>query len=197
MNPQEEIALAYSNVIGQGRIIENRILAHTAYAMGSNEPCNVLFTGEAGLGKTHLLRAEIKARTKACEIRFQRDAEVSYFKSPQEFRLVGDCFFDMVQGLHNGDGVVVDELHEVQLRPTVQIGKFLIALKQLMDNGQGQTRVARLDEENVVSRSAENIYFACGTNYPQTIKDPPSSPALVARLSSASTRRRSCLRSSF
>lgn len=178
MNTRDEIAQCYANVIGQRRVVDNRILAHSAYAMGSNEPCSVLFTGEAGLGKSHLLRAEMEARTKAAAIRFKRDGNVGFFKSPQEFRLLGGTFFDLVSILQFGDGLVVDELHEVQLRPTVQIDKFLRALKQLMDNGQGEVKTARIDDETIISRAKQDVFYACGTNYPQKIKD---GPAIISR----------------
>jgi Holliday junction resolvasome RuvABC ATP-dependent DNA helicase subunit len=178
MNIKDEITKCYSGIIGQSKLVANRILTHASFAMGSDSPCNVLFTGEAGLGKSEMLRAELLARAKAVEIRYQRGAHVEFFQTPQEFRLVGAPFFQMVKGLVEGDGMIVDELHEVQLRPTVQIGKFLLALKQLMDNGKGKSRSVQLDDSTIVQRAQEEVFFACGTNYPQTIKD---GPALISR----------------
>jgi Holliday junction resolvasome RuvABC ATP-dependent DNA helicase subunit len=178
MNIKQEIAACYAGIVGQSKIVANRILDHTSFAMGSNDPCNVLFTGEAGLGKSHLLRAEVEARAKAIEIRYNRAAMVGYYQTPQEFRLAGASYFSLVADLKRGDGIVADELHEVQMRPTVQIGKFLHAMKQMMDNGKGATRSVQLDENTLIQRAQEEVFFACGTNYPQSIKD---GPALISR----------------
>lgn len=178
MSIKDEIANCYKDIIGQSKVVANRILTHASFAMGSNSPANVLFTGEAGIGKSRLLRAELAARSKATEIRYNRAANVGFYQTPQEFRLIGDTFFDMVTTLAEGDGIVCDELHEVQTRPTVQIGKFCSALKQLMDNGKGQNRRVQLDETTIINRSQEDVFFACGTNYPQTIKD---GPAIISR----------------
>jgi Holliday junction resolvasome RuvABC ATP-dependent DNA helicase subunit len=175
---REKIAACYAGVVGQEEIVKDRIVTHTAFAMGSKQPCNVLFTGEAGLGKSHLLRCEEKAREAAIEIRFNRMGDVGFFKTPQDFRLQGAAFNSLMNYLRFGSGLVVDELHETNIKPTVQTDKFLIALKQLMDNGQGPVRVTIIDPDNTIQRAETEVFFACGTNYPRTIKD---GPALISR----------------
>lgn len=167
----KQIEAAFESVIGQREIVQNRILAHSAFAQGCDAPMNVLFTGEAGLGKTHLLRAEQKARRAACEIRYGRPAEVLFMRSPQEIRLASPQYFDFIEHVGEGDGTVIDELHEIDISTTVQLKTLRAILKALMDNGAGNMRAIQLSDDNVISRPKEEIFFAAGTNFPQKIKD--------------------------
>jgi Holliday junction resolvasome RuvABC ATP-dependent DNA helicase subunit len=167
----KEIASCFSSVVGQSQIVANRILSHSAFAAGNNSPYSVCYTGAAGLGKTQLLRAELAARAKAIEIRFQREANVFMLRSPQEIRLAGEAFFEFIGNVSDGDGVVIDELHEIEISSTVQLRKLKLILKGLLDNGQGKIRSVKIDDDTVISRPKEEIFFAAGTNFPEKIKD--------------------------
>jgi Holliday junction resolvasome RuvABC ATP-dependent DNA helicase subunit len=174
----ETIKNAYSSVVGQSRLISNRILAHSAWAMGNDAPTSLLLTGAAGLGKTHFLRADLAARAAAVEIRREREAETLFLRSPQEIRLAGDAYFDAVESFQNGDGVALDEIHEIDISPTVQTRKLRAILKGLLVREPGQTRRVKLDDDTEISRHVSDIYIAAGTNYPEKIKD---GPALISR----------------
>jgi Holliday junction resolvasome RuvABC ATP-dependent DNA helicase subunit len=171
MSTIKEIAGCFSGIIGQGRIVENRILAHSAFAMGCNAACNLLLTGAAGLGKTRLLQADLLARKTAVEIRAKRDAETVFLRSPQDVRLAGDAFFSLIESIESGDGVAIDELHEIDIRPTVQTAKIKGCLKGLMDGNAGAIRSVRLDDDTTISRHVSEIYFSGGTNFPEKLKD--------------------------
>jgi len=167
----KKIASAYAGIVGQSRLVENRILAHTAHAMGSDAPTSFLLTGAAGLGKTAFLKADLAARCESVAIRRERDAETLFLRSPQDVRLAGDAYFDLISQIESGDGVVIDELHEIDIRPTVQTAKIKACLKALLDNGAGATRRVRLDDDTTIARHVGEIYFAAGTNFPERIKD--------------------------
>ena len=170
-NTMKEIAKCFVSIIGQNRLVQKRILAHSAYAKGSDAPTSFLLTGAAGLGKTHFLRADLAARAAAVEIRREREAETLFLRSPQDIRLAGDAYFSFVEQVQNGDGVALDELHESDISPTVQTRKLKAILKGLLDNGAGPVRSVRLDDDTVISRHISDIYFAGGTNFPEKIKD--------------------------
>lgn len=172
------IASKFLSIIGQNRIVQNRILAHSAYAMGSDAPVSILFTGAAGLGKTHLLRSDLAARAASVKIRRQREASTLFLRSPQEIRLAGDAYFNFVEEMQHGDGVCIDELHEVDQSPTVQSRKLKAILKGLLDNGAGPVRRVKLDDDTEISRHVSEIYIGAGTNYPEKIKD---GPAILSR----------------
>jgi len=175
---QKTIAACFASIVGQSRLIANRILAHSAYVMGSDAPTSILISGAAGLGKTAILRADLAARKAAVEIRAQREAETLFLRSPQDIRLAGDAYFSFVEHVQNGDGQVADELHEMDMSPTVQTRKLKAILKGLLDNGQGPIRRVRLDDDTTISRHVSEIYFGAGTNYPEKIKD---GPAIISR----------------
>lgn len=178
MSIEKTIATCFSGIIGQGRIVQNRILAHCAYAMGSDSPVSFFVTGAAGLGKTHMLRADLKARAAAIKIRRQREAETLFLRSPQDVRLAGDAYFNFIEHVQNGDGQAIDELHEIDMSATVQSRKIKGILKGLLDNGAGATRTVRLDDDTTIARHVSEIYFGAGTNYPEKIKD---GPAIISR----------------
>lgn len=168
----DEIKACFAPVIGQNQIVQNRILAHSAFAAGNNSPYSVLYTGAAGLGKSQLLRAEMAARAKAVEIRTGREASVATLRSPQEIRLAGEAFFDFLAHLESGDGTAIDELHEVDTSSTVQLKKLKTILKGLLDNGQpGDSRSVKIDDNTTIRRAKQDIFFAAGTNFPEQIKD--------------------------
>ena len=166
-----EINSCFASVVGQSQVVANRVLAHSAYAAGNNSPYSVVFTGAAGLGKTQMLRAEMAARIKATEIRFGREASVSMIRSPQEIRLAGEAFFEFVSQVESGDGVIIDELHEMDSTVTVQLRKLKLILKGLLDNGQGSMRSVKIDDDTIISRPKHEVFFAAGTNFPEKIKD--------------------------
>ncbi len=178
-NISKEISACYAGIVGQSRIVANRILSHTAYACGDSAPANVLFTGAAGLGKTALLRADIAARKLAESVRSGADAPQGMFlKSPQEIRLANDAWFGFINAVQDGEPIVVDEFHEADQSSTVQLKKFKGIIKGLLDGGAGKVRTVRLDDETSISLPAEKVFFAVATNYPQKIKD---GPAIVSR----------------
>lgn len=168
---QKNIAACFSHLVGQTRLIANRILAHSAYAMGSDAPTSFLVTGAAGLGKTALLKADLAARAVAVGIRNEREAETMFLRSPQDVRLAGDAYFAMIEQVQNGDGICLDELHEADISPTVQTRKLKAILKGLLDNGAGPLRSVRLDDDTTISRHISEIYFGSGTNFPEKIRD--------------------------
>lgn len=175
----ETIKNCYAGIIGQSRIVANRILLHSAFAMGSDAPTSALFVGAAGLGKTHLMHADLAARAAAVEIRRGRGADTLFIKSPQEVRLAGDAYFEMVESFQSGDGVAIDELHEIDQGATVQTKKLRAILKGLLvRESSSQTRTVKLDDDTIVSRHVSEIFVVAGTNYPEKIKD---GPALLSR----------------
>jgi hypothetical protein len=99
----KEIEQAFSKVVGQRRIVQKRILDHTAFAMGSNESISTLYTGEAGLGKSRLLQAEKAARAAAIRIRYKEEPTVEMFRSPQEVRMAGAAFKNFLKLVAEGD----------------------------------------------------------------------------------------------
>ena len=165
------IAQHFAGLVGQNRIIQNRILAHSAYAAGSDAPSSWLVTGAAGLGKTAILKADLAAREEAVRIRREREADTLFLRSPQDVRLAGDAYFDFVEMVQNGDGISIDELHEVDISATVQSRKVKAILKGLLDNGAGPNRSVRLDDDTTISRHISDIYFSAGTNFPEKVKD--------------------------
>lgn len=171
MSTIKEIAACYASIVGQSRIIENRILAHSAYAMGCDAACNVLFTGAAGLGKTRLIQADLEARKTAVAISSKREAHTVFLRSPQDVRLAGDPFFALIESIQEDDGVGLDELHEIDIRPTVQTAKIKACLKGLMDGNAGLIRTVRLDDDTTISRHVREVFFCSGTNFPERIKD--------------------------
>lgn len=169
---QKQIAAPFSHLVGQNRIIANRVLTHTAFAMGDNSPSSWLVAGAAGLGKTAILKADLEARAVAVGIRYEREAETFFLRSPQDVRLAGDAYFDFISHVQNGDGQSIDEIHEIDVSPTVQTRKLKAVLKGLLDNGGGsKARTVRLDDDTTISRPAHEIYFSAGTNFPERIKD--------------------------
>src|SRR5574343_1371755 len=136
----KEIERAFEGVIGQSEIVKNRIVEHTAFAMGSNDNISVLYGGEAGLGKSRLLKAEKAAREAAIKIRYNRNPWVENVRSPQEFRLGGQPFKNLMKTISDGDGLILDEFHEIDLQSTVQTQTVKKSIKDLLDCNQGHIR---------------------------------------------------------
>lgn len=181
---KNKIAACFCHLVGQNRLIANRILAHGAYAMGSDAPTSLCVTGAAGLGKTALLKADLAARAAAVEIRTGRAGETLFLRSPQDIRLAGDAYFAFVEHVQNGDGQCIDELHEVDISATVQSRKVKAILKGLLDNGQGPIRHVRLDDDTTISRPISEIYFGAGTNFPEKLRD---GAAIISRFGGETT----------
>lgn len=174
----KEIELAFEKVVGQRRIVQKRILDHTAFAMGSDESISVLYTGPAGLGKSRLLEAEKAARAAAVKIRYARRPFVDSMRSPQEIRMAGASFKNFLKLCAEGDGSIVDELHEIDLSSTIQLKTVKKILKDLMDCNQGKVRRSVISDNLTITRDAQDVFFASGTNYPHKISD---GPAIISR----------------
>lgn len=171
MSIQKEISSAFAGIVGQSRIVANRVLVHSAFAMGDNSPGSWFVTGAAGLGKTAILKADLQARQIAVAHRMGRDAETVFLRSPQDIRLAGNPYFAFIGHVQDGDGQCIDELHEIDMSPTVQTRKIKALLKGLLDNGGGATRRVQLDDETTIARHVSEIYFSAGSNFPEKIKD--------------------------
>lgn len=178
----KEIAHAFDGVIGQSEIVKNRIVEHTAYAMGSNDNISVLYGGEAGLGKSRLLLAEKAARAASVKIRHNRAAWVDSVRSPQEIRIASVPFKNFLKTCAEGDGMIVDEFHEIALQSTVQLKMVQKMIKDLLDCNQGHTRRSVLSENLIITRDAQDIFFAVGTNFVSKI---PDGAAIVSRFGGA------------
>jgi Holliday junction resolvasome RuvABC ATP-dependent DNA helicase subunit len=165
-----QIATAYAGIIGQATIVKSRIMAHSAFAMGSDEPCNVFYSGPAGLGKTYLLRAEVIARQIAWKARFGYDNKVKFIESAGEFRTCRDEFSKFRASLQSDGGTIVDELHE--MGTLVQGAETIKAFKALLkDDRSSPLRSVKFDDGGEISRPACEIFVGTGTNFPGDISD--------------------------
>lgn len=173
-----EITAAYQDIIGQSQIVQKRILSHSSFVKGCNDNISVLYTGEAGLGKSMLIKAEKKARAISIRARYNREPFIFEMRSPQEIRLNGSNFKDFLKACDEGDGIEMDELHELDVSSTVQLKMAKKILKDLLDGNQGPVRRSVLSDNFTICRDAEEIFFATGTNYPNQIKD---GPAIISR----------------
>lgn len=172
-----EIVSAYSGIIGQSSIVAARIMAHSAFAMGSDEPCSVFYAGPAGLGKTHMLKAERKAREIAWQARFGYENDVRFIKSAGEFRMDRDEFGKLRASLQSDGGTIIDELHE--MGNGVQGAETIKALKALLvDDRTSPIRSIKFDDGGEISRRACEIFVGVGTNFPSSIRD---RDALISR----------------
>ena len=145
-------------------------MAHTAFALGSNEPCNVFYGGAAGLGKTHLLKAEVQARQVAWQARFGFDSKVEYFKSAGEWRIDSDAFHKFRASLQSDAGTVADEFHEMgQEAQGKETTKCLKAL--LVNDRTSPLRSHKFDDSGEIHRMACEIFVGVGTNFPSEIRD--------------------------
>jgi len=166
----KDIALAFSGIIGQSSIVQARILAHSAFAMGSNEPCSVFYSGPAGLGKTHLLKAEKVARQIAWQARFGEENETKFFKTAGDIRTDRDAFGKFRASLQSDSGTILDELHE--LGNLVQGQETVKCLKALLVDDRGNNfRSFKFDDGGEISRRASEIFVGTGTNFPSLVRD--------------------------
>lgn len=180
----KEIENCFSHLVGQKSAIAQRIKAWKAYAMGAN-PVSAFITGEAGKGKTALMRADLAAMKIAAEIRAKRDDSATphplFFASAGELRKDGQEWGKfMGDQLSPGSSFIyLDEFHELFAGVTVQTGKIVALIKGLCDPTRGDLRQVNFGDEGSVIRHASQVAFIVGTNYPKKLKD---AEAIMSRL---------------
>lgn len=176
----EKISEPFAALVGQRAAKKRRVSAWSAYALGEN-PESCFFRGAAGLGKTALMKADIKAARIAAEIRGEY-ANPNYYDSAGALRRNGEEFsVFMGKALDSQSGpmfVYLDEMHEL-FPATVQSAKVVQMVKGLTDSQRGDIRRVSFGDEGEVTRHASQVAFICGTNFPHKVKD---YDAIVSRL---------------
>ncbi len=93
---ENEIRACFAGIIGQPRIVGTLVRAAMACAMGGPIP-SYAFLGQAGLGKTHLMRALENAVRLALKHRGERTEQTLWVRSPEKFRLLSSDEFGTVK----------------------------------------------------------------------------------------------------
>lgn len=170
---KEKISACYSHLVGQKMAILSRVHAWMVYVLGEN-PKGGLVKGEAGLGKTALMKADYKAAKIAMEMRGEDSDSVLYIQSSGEFRKNGESWKKFIgKALDAGSGplfIYMDEFHEL-LPATVQSAKIIQLIKGLTDKERGSVRSVSFGDEGSVTRHESQIMFMVGTNFPSKIPD--------------------------
>jgi Holliday junction resolvasome RuvABC ATP-dependent DNA helicase subunit len=174
-----EITSHFSSLVGQYKIIFSRVEEWVNFATGKGNPPSGIFTGEAGLGKTALMRCDRNAAIAAITIRGD-GAKIMKMKSTSQLRKASSADWkQFVNILTNpGDGPAFfffDELHELFPKgqsETIQAGAFVRIVKQLLDKENGAWRECVISEnDGIAARHANSICFVLGTNFPSQVKD--------------------------
>ena len=175
-----DITSFYSHLVGQENAIKQRVNAWTAYVLGAH-PKSAFVKGEAGLGKTALMRADAKC-AKWCMEQRGEFGEVLYYKSAGELRKNGEDwkrFITTVLDSSTGSTFIyLDEFHEL-LPLLVQGAKVIQLLKGWTDKERGEFRSVSFGDEGTATRHASQIMFIVGTNFPAKI---PDYQAIASRL---------------
>lgn len=162
----------YAHLIGQENAVTQRVKAWTAYALGAH-PKSALIKGEAGLGKTALMKADAKAAQFAMEARGET-GEILFYKSSGELRKNGESWKQFIStALDSSTGatfIYLDEFHEI-LPLLVQGAKVIQLLKGWTDKERGEFRSVSFGDEGTATRHASQICFVVGTNFPSKIPD--------------------------
>lgn len=177
---QQKIEKCFAHLIGQEKPIKNRVRGWTAYALGDNPP-NGFFTGEAGLGKSALMRADYQAAQIAIAERGEA-IECRYYASASELRKQGEEWKIFLGEMLSPSPVFywLDEAHELLGKPVlVQGAKVAQIIKGLCDSTRGTVRNVSFGDEGTITRHASQICFVLGTNFPAQIVD---NQAIVSRL---------------
>lgn len=175
MTIQNQIKNAFSGIVGQSRIVE--ILMRAAFAaLAEGNLQSFLFTGLAGLGKTHLLTAYIRALDIVAKELHKVEKQSVFVTSPEAFRLANSSEFATVKSaimelrpLILG----VDEFHELStgyMGPTKRaVSRFI---KEALDGASENGRVIRFgDSEETTHVSRKTVSINCATNFPAMLKD--------------------------
>lgn len=152
----------FAGIVGQN-IPVARLQESVKSAENGNGMLSPLIIGEAGKGKTALMRAYIDEMK-------ERGFDTLFFSSPEEFRSDGERFDSLVQ-LIEGDKpyvIAIDEAHLFKNRATIRMERVLnFTMKALDKTNQGKP--IQFDDNRLITfnRSKGSIVFA--TNFPNIL----------------------------
>jgi chromosomal replication initiation ATPase DnaA len=178
---------SFDGIIGQARIVSQLHSDVLAYANGGDLH-NYLFAGQAGLGKTRLMKAyqdslnEAARQTGAIG---KNSTQTLFFSTPQEFRKMGEEWNTLAESIGSMRPLFlcVDEIHDIAQRKTVQTERFWQFAKKASDKTafEGGRAVIRWDDDMAVEISRRNFCMTFATNFPERL---PDADAMRSRVSS-------------
>lgn len=168
----------FAGIIGQSRIVGVLVRAVESFAMGGNIP-SYAFLGQAGLGKTALMRCLESAMASAMEFRKIGGNPLLWVRSPEKFRLVSSEETQLVKEFCREvrpGFLSVDEFHELSsgyVGPTKKA--FANFLKDALGEDAAKGALIKWgDDEERVHVSRKTFGVSVATNYPETVKDGPA-----------------------
>lgn len=153
---------AFENVIGQ-TIAKTRMTESILSGQAGKEMLSPLFMGEAGKGKTHIMKATLRALE-------ENGFDVLWFNSPEEFRAAGEHYDSFVNLITRSEhfAIGIDEVHLLNHKATIRMDKVKNFLMKALDkNNQNQN--IRFDDNLTVNFDRTKGCFLLGTNFPEQL----------------------------
>lgn len=180
MKNYKEIDDCFSNVIGQGKIVENVLSGLYGYVNGLRLPSHAFF-GAAGLGKTHLMRCVEKALGVAMTIHHKHDLtnQSLWYDTPDAFaNVTSDAFSTLRERLEKlgKSAPLVLNIDEVQGLYKGYCGPAKTAvhnfIKQSMDSQSSNGRpLPFYGSSETINVCHKSLSINMGTNFPDSLGD--------------------------